>query len=366
MGVTSRSTKKKGDSKFSLLVVMLIVVGIPFLTVKLCTSKSSTASSENTAVTSTVDSSTSTSASSKVDGSSSADETSASSAASSSSENVIGAESTSTGRTDASTTYTDNGYSNSGSYKQTYTKDKDGVYKLVSPVMDTANVLSKTEYNELNDYLLNLDKTTGVQIAVLTVKTLDGEDIASYSMKHAESWHLGQKGVDNGALLTVAMQEHDVRIETGYGTEGTLTDAKCARIIRNVIIPDFKSGDYGEGIVAGVKNMAGIITSDSSLVTIPDTDSEEEASGSSSSDAVGIAIFAVIFFLMVIFIIISTAARALFPHSRFGRIIHNSTINSHHNDTHFGGFGGGGFGGGGGGFSGGGGSFGGGGASGHW
>lgn len=350
MGVTSRSTKKKGDSKFSLLVVMLIVVGIPFLTVKLCTSKSSTASSENTAVTSTVDSSTATSASSEVDGSSSADSSVSSETAST------------TGRT-----YTDNGYSNSGSYNQTYTKDKDGVYKLVSPVMDTANVLSKSEYNELNDYLLNLDKTTGVQIAVLTVKSLDGEDIASYSMKHAESWRLGQKGVDNGALLTVAMQEHDVRIETGYGTEGTLTDAKCARIIRNVIIPDFKSGDYGEGIIAGVKNMAGVITSDSSLVTIPDTDSEEEtSSSSSSSDAVGIAIFAVIFFLVIIFTIISTAARALFPHSRFGRMIHNSTINSHHNDTPFGGFGGGGFGGGGGGFSGGGGSFGGGGASGHW
>ena len=140
MGMTSRSSKKKNGG-FSFLVVMLIVVGIPFLTVKLCTSKSSKAASENTTVTSTVDSS-------EVDGSSSADETSANDVASTT--------------TDTSTTYTDNGYSNSGSYNQTYTKGSDGVYKLVSPVMDTANVLSKSEYNELNEYLLNLDKTTGV------------------------------------------------------------------------------------------------------------------------------------------------------------------------------------------------------------
>src|SRR5574344_413572 len=363
MGVTSRSTKKKGDSKFSLLVVMLIVVGIPFLTVKLCTSKSSTASSENTAVTYTVDSSTATSASSEVDGSSSADETSANSVASSSSENVIGAKSTSTG-----TTYTDNGYSNSGLYNQTYTKDKDGVYKLVSPVMDTANVLSKTEYNELNDYLLNLDKTTGVQIAVLTVKSLGGEDIASYSMKHAESWKLGQKGVDNGALLTVAMQEHDVRIETGYGTEGTLTDAKCARIIRNVIIPDFKSGDYGEGIVAGVKNMAGVITSDDSLVTANQSaDESEENDKASVSDIVAIIILVVLFFLFIGFVIIGSIISSLFPESRFAQWMRRN--NNHRGGMH-GGFGGGGFSGGGcsggGGFSGGGGGFGGGGASGHW
>ena len=154
-----------------------------------------------------------------------------------------------------------------GSLRPVYTKDKKGLYDLAGPVVDAAYILNSSEYAKLDSFLRNLDSSKGVQIAVLTVRTLNGNAIEDFSMAHAEKWKLGQKGVDNGALLVVSMEEHALRIETGYGTEGALTDAKCAQIIRNILVPAFKDGKYGSGIISAVENMAGIITSDESLVS---------------------------------------------------------------------------------------------------
>ena len=344
MGVTAKSTNKKGDGRVTLLVVLLVLIGVPFLTIKYCTASPKKTASQPAAAETVASQNENTAASNTTDASTTGTSDSAVTADHSSSDN--------------DTVETDNGFRTASSYHRTYAKDKNGVYELSGPVMDTASVLSESEYNELDSYLRNLDKNTGVQIAVLTVSSLDGEDINTYSMKHAEAWKLGQKGVDNGALLTVAMAEHDVRIETGYGTEGTLTDAKCAQIIRNVIVPAFKNGDYGKGIISGVENMAGIITKDDSLVTIKENGQLEESNG--TSDAASGIIFVLFFIFFILIIVISSIQRALHPFSHRGMWINTGS----HNDTHFGGFGGGG--GGGGGFSGGGGGFGGGGASGHW
>lgn len=244
-----------------------------------------------------------------------------------------------------------------------YTKSSDGVYKLTAPVMDTAGVLSGQQYSELDSYLRNLSRNTSVQIVVLTVNSLNGESIESYSMKHAEAWQLGKKGVDNGALLVVAMEEHDVRIETGYGTEGVLTDAKCARILRNVIIPEFKKGNYGEGIILGVKNMAGVITSDSSLVS--ESVMEETEDEELTAEDFVLALIGIVFIIIVstiIRLIRPRRRRSFFPFLFMGPYYggHSSghsgysSHSSHSSHSSFGGF------------SGGGGSFGGGGASGHW
>lgn len=243
---------------------------------------------------------------------------------------------------------------------------KTNTYELTGPVVDTAAILSKQEYSELDAFLTALDKNTGVQIAVLTVNSLDGEDIESFSMRHAEEWKLGKKGIDNGALLTVALEEHDVRIETGYGTEGALTDAICSRILRNVIIPEFKNGNYGKGIIEGVKNMAGVITSDSSLVS--DSMPSDSSSADSVSDTGALAVFIILFILTISLSILSKIGRKLFPNSRLLRFLFMTRVLTGSSGGHSGsssysshsssGFSGG--------FSGGGGSFGGGGASGHW
>ena len=90
------------------------------------------------------------------------------------------------------------------------------------------------------------------QIVVLTIPTLAGENLEEFSIKVAEAWKIGQKGLDNGAILLIAKQERKIRIEVGRGLEGKLTDLVSGRIIRGVISPKFKQGDFEGGIAAGV------------------------------------------------------------------------------------------------------------------
>lgn len=241
-------------------------------------------------------------------------------------------------------------------------EDPSGTFSFSSPVVDAAGVMSPSSRSELESFLVALNATKGIQIGVLIVSDMDGEDIESFSMRHAEQWKLGIKGVDNGALLVVAMKEHGVRIETGYGAEGVLTDAKCARILRNIIVPAFKSGDYEKGISDGVKTMAAIISQDESMVKAEETISERKSRG--NTIPVPVVLFIIVWVAMLFGALTSTVRRSrggifFVPVGGLGR--------SHWDDHHgSGGFGGssGGFGGGG--FSGGGGSFGGGGASSSW
>lgn len=233
-----------------------------------------------------------------------------------------------------------------------------GTFAFSSPVVDDAGVFSAGGRQKLNQFLVDLNDEKGIQIGVLVVKDMDGEDIESFSMRHAEKWALGQKGVDNGALLVVSMKEHAVRIETGYGTEGVLTDAKCARILRNVIVPAFKSGDYEKGITEGVQNMAAIIAQDDSMVVSSGVKSEKKTNG--NSIPIPVLIFIMIWVFMLFGALTTTVRRRrngifFVPMGGFGDPY-----------DHWGGSSGGGSGFGGGGFSGGGGGFGGGGASSSW
>src|SRR4029077_1107947 len=86
----------------------------------------------------------------------------------------------------------------------------------------------------------------------LTLPTLDGESVEGYATKVFETWKLGQKGKDNGVLVVVVPNDRKMRIEVGYGLEGTLPDVAAARIIRNVMTPAFKAGDYDKGVSEGV------------------------------------------------------------------------------------------------------------------
>ncbi len=129
-------------------------------------------------------------------------------------------------------------------------------------VTDEAGLLTADQIASLNRELAEYEGRTSNQIVVLTVKSLDGQDIESYSIAVAEAWKPGQKGKDNGAILLVAPNEHKVRIEAGYGLEGVLTDAKSSEIIRNVIAPRFKTGDYYGGITEAVSAMEAVIANE--------------------------------------------------------------------------------------------------------
>lgn len=224
---------------------------------------------------------------------------------------------------------------------------------LKGRVNDYANVISKNDEKELTEYLASLDEQTGIQIAVLTIPSLKGEDIAAFGVKVAENWKLGKAGEDNGALLLVAMDERELRIEVGYGLEGLLTDAKCGLIIRNVIIPEFKDGNYSDGIVKGVQNMGGIASGNAELVSKNVLEDDDDS---------GVGIFFMIIWVIFIFVVICSKG-GIFKWIFLSNLVNNGHSGHHHSNlSGFGGFSGGH----GGGFSGGGGHFGGGGASGHW
>ena len=123
---------------------------------------------------------------------------------------------------------------------------------LTGRVTDNAEILSDAVQKSLSDKLKAHENATGNQIAVLTIPSLEGESIEGYAETVFKEWKLGQKGKDNGVLLIVAPQDHRLRFEVGYGLEGTLPDSLTGSIIRTVITPRFKSGDFGGGIEAGV------------------------------------------------------------------------------------------------------------------
>jgi uncharacterized protein len=123
---------------------------------------------------------------------------------------------------------------------------------LAGRVVDEANLIPPDQRQRIEAKLAQFERQTGIQVAVLTVDSLEGEAIEGYAHKVASTWALGQKGKDNGVLLLVAKQERQMRIEVGYGLEPVLTDLQTNIIQREVIIPYFKRGDFGGGIEAGV------------------------------------------------------------------------------------------------------------------
>ena len=119
-------------------------------------------------------------------------------------------------------------------------------------VNDHANVLQSNQAQSLEAQLAQLERDTGHQVAVLTVPTLDGEDIEGFSIRVAENWKIGKKGYDNGAILVVAIKDRKLRLEVGYGLEGVMPDAIAKRVTADYIVPYFRQQDYGGGIVAGI------------------------------------------------------------------------------------------------------------------
>ncbi|HMG94228.1 MAG TPA: TPM domain-containing protein [Chryseolinea sp.] len=119
-------------------------------------------------------------------------------------------------------------------------------------VHDEANIISAQSEAMLESMLKSERDSTSNQIAVLTMRSLQGEPIEDYSLRVAEAWKLGKAEKDNGVLLLIAIDDRELRIEAGYGLEGVLTDALSSRINRNEIAPHFRQGDYDGGVQAGV------------------------------------------------------------------------------------------------------------------
>jgi uncharacterized protein len=126
---------------------------------------------------------------------------------------------------------------------------------LTGRVIDQARMLTPESLQRLEQKLTAFEKETSNQVVVLTIPSLQGDDIDQFSIRVAEAWKIGQKGRDNGVLMVIAQAERKVRIEVGMGLQGVLPDLTAGRIIRDVMRPHLKSGNYDQGIAVGVDSI---------------------------------------------------------------------------------------------------------------
>jgi uncharacterized protein len=236
--------------------------------------------------------------------------------------------------------------------------------ELTGRVVDGAELLSPAREAELEARLAALERDTSDQLVVVTVRTLDGYDIADYGTRLGRHWQIGQQDGDNGVLLIVALEERKIRIEVGYGLEGILTDALSALIIHDQITPAFKEGGFERGIEQGV------IAIEEQLRLDPE-EAQARAAAVEATEGeipVGALIIIALVFGFILIAVIGIVGNASGRRRRGGSDIAPILIwaasEALRSRGGGGGRGGGGFGGGG--FGGGGGSFGGGGASGGW
>ncbi|MCL2453099.1 MAG: TPM domain-containing protein [Alphaproteobacteria bacterium] len=233
---------------------------------------------------------------------------------------------------------------------------------LTGRIVDAAHIIPADAASRITPKLASLEAESGIQLVVATVGSLSGDDIEPYANALFRAWGLGEKQKNNGVLLLVAPNEHKVRIEVGYGLEGTLTDALSKIIITNAMVPRFKAGDYGGGIERGVDDIITVLTTDSSeWEKRPDLRLVQE---DSTFDAL-IPFLALGLFIFIFFLITPPRERGNFLSFLLGLMM-SSRRGGYYDDRFDGGFGRGGGGWSNGGFSGGGGSSGGGGASGSW
>ena len=122
-------------------------------------------------------------------------------------------------------------------------------------VTDNAQIIDDVVQTSLEERLRMHEQSTLQQVAVLTIASLEGQSIEMYALEVFEKWGIGQKERNNGVLLVVARDDRKMRIEVGYGLEGDLTDGAAGAIIRNVVAPHFKEGDYTQGVVKGVESI---------------------------------------------------------------------------------------------------------------
>ena len=150
------------------------------------------------------------------------------------------------------------------------------VPQLGGRVNDNASMLSAASIEILDKQLAELEATDSTQIVLLTVDSLEGESVDGYAMQVVEAWKIGQQQFDNGALLLIAKNDKKIRIEVGYGLEGTLTDLISGRIIDGIITPAFKVGRFDQGIVAGVEAMIATVKGEYSSENLPAGKSKAE------------------------------------------------------------------------------------------
>lgn len=203
----------------------------------------------------------------------------------------------------------------------------------VGYVNDFAEVIDSNTEIKINSLIGNFEKATTNEIAVVTVKTVDGLDSKMYAVKLFEKWKIGKKEKDNGVLILLAMEERRVEIEVGYGLEGDLTDGMCGEILDKYIIPKFKQEMWGEGLLAGIEAVIRVLNKEENIVSDTTTSSR-----SASEKTMGIILTIVISCIVLFFIILAfylskpecpKCKKRRFVKRKKTRVIKKATYTSH-------------------------------------
>ena len=230
---------------------------------------------------------------------------------------------------------------------------------LTGRVVDEANLLSDSTEARLTGWLAGLEAAKRYQVVVVTLPSLQDTSIEDFGYRLGRHWGIGEAGKNTGALLVVAPNQRAVRIEAGYGLEGTLTDALSRQIIERDLLPAFRAGNFEQGVVAGTAAILRTLGFKPSDAPVPGRSSAAPDEGSVFGLIVPVLAILVFFFM-----------RRRGGGGGFGGLTSGPIVpwrgGSGRRSSGFGSFGGGSRGSSGGGFKGGGGSFGGGGASGRW
>lgn len=186
---------------------------------------------------------------------------------------------------------------------------------LKARVTDLTNTLSGPERERLEAKLAQWESRSGNQLAVLMVSRTKPEAIEQYAIRVAEAWKIGKRGMDNGVLLLIAKEEKKIRLEVGYGLEGSIPDATARRIVSEVIAPRFKSGKFYEGIDAGIDRVIDLTTGSAKMEGAPSASKKESAAWNLSGNWEGLLIAG-----LVALVMIGTVLRFIFGNF-FGAVV---------------------------------------------
>ena len=172
---------------------------------------------------------------------------------------------------------------------------------LQAPVTDLADLVEERTEARLNTALRALRDSGGSQVAVLTVPTLDGEPIESWSMKVVEAWKLGTAKDDRGVLFLIARDDRRMRIEVGQGNEGDLTDVQSKRILDRIVAAEFKAGNWDRGIVLGTAAIVAITDPNFDFASRLQMPAARKRSSGRQASTAEVVIFLIALFVMMIF-----------------------------------------------------------------
>ena len=168
-------------------------------------------------------------------------------------------------------------------------------------VTDNANMIDQSYEAKITQLAQEIEKESTVEIAVVTVESLEGEEIEMYAVKLFEKWGVGKKDIDNGLLILVAREEREAKFEVGYGLEGTITDSMRVNIGERVIVPNFKNGEYGKGIYESMLVVQELLKGNQEVVS---QYSMNQRGGDIDIGGNGTEVFAILFVIIIVLVVV--------------------------------------------------------------